>query len=116
MFFGRSATVDGHLERVNGAMNVPPPLRSGGPPIMRGGGERRLLKPIARHADAWNAFGDVETIRHKIAVLDGHCADEGRDPATIQRTVLAGVAVAVAVTTAEAEARVRAASERAGLR
>ena len=114
MFADRSATVNGRASHVRGAMNVPPPIRAGGPPIMvGGGGERRLLKLVARHADAWNVYGDAETIRHKIGVLDRHCAAEGRDPAAVQRTVLAGVAVAE--TTAAADARVRVASERAGM-
>ena len=29
-------------------------------------------------------------MKHKIEVLDGHCADVGRDPAEVQRTALAG--------------------------
>lgn len=113
MFAGGPATVTGHVASIDGAINVPPPIRPGGPPIMvGGGGERRLLRLVARYADAWNFFGDPASIRHKLTVLDGHCAAVGRDPAEIHRTVLLGVLVDE--TTAAAGARVRAAAERAG--
>ncbi len=29
-------------------------------------------------------------MKHKVDVLDGHCADVGRDPDEVQRTALAG--------------------------
>jgi alkanesulfonate monooxygenase SsuD/methylene tetrahydromethanopterin reductase-like flavin-dependent oxidoreductase (luciferase family) len=35
----------------------------------------------------WNAFGSVETLRHKVDVLMRHCEAEGRDPAEIEFTV-----------------------------
>ncbi|MEA2703809.1 MAG: hypothetical protein QOD63_1754, partial [Actinomycetota bacterium] len=31
----------------------------------------------------------VDAVEHKLAVLRAHCAAEGRDPATIDRTILA---------------------------
>lgn len=54
-----------------------------------GGGEKRTLRTTARFADAWNVWGDVEIMRKKLEVLDGHCADLGRDPGTIRRTAVA---------------------------
>ena len=45
------------------------------------------LKIVARHADIWHGFGDVATIRHKCEVLDRWCAEIGRDPAEIERSV-----------------------------
>ena len=63
----------------------PPPV--GRLPILIGGsGEKVTLKLVARHADMWHGFGDVERFRHKNAVLEEHCAAEGRDPAEIERT------------------------------
>lgn len=42
---------------------------------------------VAREADIWNfAGGPVEEFRPKNAVLDGHCAAVGRDPASILRS------------------------------
>lgn len=65
----------------------PPPV--GDLPIMiGGGGEKVTLRLVAEHADAWNSFGPPETYAHKGRVLDEWCAKIGRDPATIERTVL----------------------------
>lgn len=57
-------------------------------PIMIGGsGERKTLRTVAKYADMWNMSGVPEKVRHKMGVLDQHCADVGRDPAEIERTV-----------------------------
>jgi len=65
---------------------TPPPV--GSLPILVGGsGEKVTLRLVAEHADAWNAFGPPEAYAHKSAVLDRHCADVGRDPADVERTV-----------------------------
>jgi len=64
----------------------PPPVGSL-PILIGGGGEKVTLRLVAEHADAWNTFGPPETYAHKNAVLDEWCAQLGRDPATIERTV-----------------------------
>jgi F420-dependent oxidoreductase-like protein len=59
------------------------------PPIMiGGGGEKRTLRTLARYGDVMNVFGSPAIVEHKIAVLDAHCADLGRDPGTITKTVM----------------------------
>ncbi len=59
------------------------------PPIMvGGGGEKRTLRTLARYGDVMNVSGSPAVVEHKIAVLDAHCADLGRDPGTITRTVM----------------------------
>ncbi len=57
------------------------------PILIGGGGEKVTLRLVAEHADAWNTFGPPETYAHKNAVLDDWCAQLGRDPAMIERTV-----------------------------
>ena len=64
-------------------------------PIMVGGtGERRTLRTLARYGDIFNMDGwagqgmSLDVYRHKIGVLERHCADAGRDPAEIKRTLL----------------------------
>ncbi|KAE8762889.1 LLM class F420-dependent oxidoreductase [Georgenia thermotolerans] len=64
----------------------PPPTRDI-PILVGGGGEKKTLRYTAEHATIWHTFGDAATLRHKSAVLDGHCADVGRDPAEIERSV-----------------------------
>jgi len=64
----------------------PPPLRQI-PILIGGGGERKTLRLTALHADIWHGFGSPEQIRHKHAVLDRWCAQVGRDPAAIERSV-----------------------------
>lgn len=59
---------------------------------------------MAQYADMWNVFGMPEELAHKDEVLRAHCADVGRDQATIERTV--GCKITIRATEAEAE-RVR---------
>lgn len=63
----------------------PPPV--GELPILIGGsGPKVTLKLVARHAQLWHSFGNVDTFREKDGILREHCASEGRDPDTIERT------------------------------
>lgn len=73
--------IESRWEKLN-----PPPTRKI-PVLIGGGGEKKTLRTVARHADIWHTFGDAETIRHKSGVLERHCSDIGRDPALIQRSV-----------------------------
>ena len=68
----------------------PGPVRASGIPIViGGGGERRTLRLVAEHGDACNLIASsVDEVRHKLAVLDRHCHDVGRDPASVQRTMM----------------------------
>lgn len=66
----------------------PPPTRDI-PILIGGGGERRTLRYVAEHATIWHVLGDVPTVRHKNGVLDRWCAELGRDPAQIERSVKA---------------------------
>ncbi len=57
------------------------------PVLIGGGGEKKTLRLVARHADIWHSFSDVDTLRRKSEILAGHCSDLGRDPAEIERSV-----------------------------
>jgi F420-dependent oxidoreductase-like protein len=66
----------------------PKPVQARLPLWIGGGGEKVTLRTTARHADGWNAaFITPDDYAHKAEVLDRHCADAGRDPASITRTV-----------------------------
>ena len=69
----------------------PPPVQQPRPRILVGGsGERKTLRLVAQYADACNLFApDPQVVAHKLEVLGRHCEAEGRDPASIQRTILA---------------------------
>ena len=49
-------------------------------------GEKRSLPMVAKHADAWHCFGDVNYVGHKSTLLDGMCEAAGRDPSTLLRS------------------------------
>jgi len=76
------------------AVCYPRPLQEHVPILVGGSGERTTLRLVARHADACNLFGDAATVRHKVEVLHGHCADIGRDPAEVRVTHLASALTA----------------------
>ncbi|HEU4895489.1 MAG TPA: LLM class flavin-dependent oxidoreductase [Acidimicrobiia bacterium] len=80
----------------------PRPIQRHLPIAIGGAGEKKTLRTVALHADIWNAFGDVETLKHKASVLRGHCDDVGRDPADIEFTV--GCKPLIRDTEAEAKA------------
>ena len=70
----------------------PKPMQAALPIWVGGGGEKRTLRIAARYADGWNIpFVAPETLAHKRTVLDGHCADVGRDPAEIRTAVNVGL-------------------------
>jgi F420-dependent oxidoreductase-like protein len=105
MFREEAPTFEGRHYSISEVLNVPRPIRPGGPPILVGGmGEQKTLRLVARYADACNLFGDPGTIRHKLDVLERHCADGGRDPAEITKTRLG--TLLVAPSEAEAEKKV----------
>ena len=57
------------------------------PALIGGGGEKKTLRLVARHADIWHSFSDVETLRRKAGILAQHCHDIGRDPGEIELSV-----------------------------
>ena len=65
----------------------PLPLQQHLPIMIGGSGERKTLRTVAKYADMWNMSGPPDKVAHKMTVLDQHCADIGRDPAEIERTV-----------------------------
>ena len=96
MFTEDRPSYEGRHYRIHEALNVPRPVQPGGPRILvGGGGEQRTLRIAARHADLthWFALG-METLRRKTGLLETYCAEIGRDPSTIERTMQAPVIVA----------------------
>ena len=56
-------------------------------PIMVGGaGEKRTLRTLAKYGDIMNVGGSPGEFAAKVAVLNRHCAEVGRNPAEITKT------------------------------
>jgi alkanesulfonate monooxygenase SsuD/methylene tetrahydromethanopterin reductase-like flavin-dependent oxidoreductase (luciferase family) len=83
---------DGEFVQLTGAYGNPKPVQRPHPPILIGGRSAPTLRVAAEHADLWNIpGGDLDDARARSALLDRYCADLGRDPATITRSIHIGV-------------------------
>jgi alkanesulfonate monooxygenase SsuD/methylene tetrahydromethanopterin reductase-like flavin-dependent oxidoreductase (luciferase family) len=89
-------SVDGTHYKLTDAVAEPKPVQRPYPPIWIGGsGRQRTLRITARYADVWNAAGgSPDEVAEVSAVLDQRCAEIGRDPAQIRRSVQLRVAEA----------------------
>jgi alkanesulfonate monooxygenase SsuD/methylene tetrahydromethanopterin reductase-like flavin-dependent oxidoreductase (luciferase family) len=79
-------TYEGRQVSVRNATMHPRPVQEPLPIWVGASGEQRSLPLVARHADAWHAFGDVESLGPKSQRLSAMCEDAGRDPATLLRS------------------------------
>jgi F420-dependent oxidoreductase-like protein len=84
-----TTTLEGRHVRLREARCEPKPVQQPCPPIVIGGtGRRRTLRTVARWADHWNSIVPTpERWSELRAVLDDHCAAEGRDPTEIESSV-----------------------------
>jgi probable F420-dependent oxidoreductase len=59
-----------------------------GPPILIGARRPRMLRLVARYADAWNTAWHTkpEVVAERLAGMRQACEEEGRDPATLELT------------------------------
>ena len=93
MWRGDETPYEGRHYQLVRPLNSPNSVQRPHPPILIGGsGERKTLRLVARYADACNLFDLPGTefagnIEHKLRVLREHCESEGRDYATIEKTV-----------------------------
>lgn len=104
---GERVTHDGRWYQMRDAVCEPQPERR--LPILIGGsGPRRTLPLVAQHADRWNAYASLDVYPQRAARLADACAEAGRDPAEIHRSVNLNVVVrptAAAAETAYGEIR-----------
>jgi F420-dependent oxidoreductase-like protein len=89
LFANKQTTFHGKFYQLEDAPLEPKPLQDPLPLLIGGGGEKVTMRIAARYADEWNIWGDVDTLRNKMQILDRHCAEVGRDPAAIQRSAVA---------------------------
>ncbi|MEY2849851.1 MAG: hypothetical protein RI885_2518 [Actinomycetota bacterium] len=85
-------TVGGRLNALADALPViedrwgklnPPPTRDI-PILIGGGGEKKTLRIVAKHADIWHSFSDAATLERKLGILSGWCGEVGRDVSEIE--------------------------------
>jgi F420-dependent oxidoreductase-like protein len=91
---GGRASFQGRYYQLDNAEMHPLPAQRPLPLLIGGSGEKRTLRMVARYADEWNLAGATpERVREKTAVLERHCEREGRNPATIARSLMAGFVI-----------------------
>jgi len=91
MWNGDETPFHGEYLILEDPVGSPRPVTTPRPPVLIGGtGERRTLRLVAEYGDACNLFDVPDggaAIRRQLDVLDRHCADVGRPPEEIERTV-----------------------------
>jgi F420-dependent oxidoreductase-like protein len=105
-----TTTFAGRYYQLREARCEPKPLQSPHIPLWIGGaGERVTLRHVAAHADGWNTFLiPVEQYRHKLAALEAHCAELGRDRSEIRLQLVAQAVLGADDREAEDQLRARA--------
>jgi F420-dependent oxidoreductase-like protein len=82
-----TATLDGQIYQVDGAIVRPLPLQPGGIPLwIAGGGEKVTLRIAAKYAQYTNFAGEPDDFAAKSELLRGHCQDVGTDYDAIVRS------------------------------
>ncbi|MFE4911440.1 LLM class flavin-dependent oxidoreductase [Streptomyces sp. NPDC056652] len=78
----------GTYHHLTGAFGNPGPVQRPHPPILIGGRSSPTLRVVAEHADLWNIpGGDIDDVVRRGALLDRYCAEIGRDPASVTRSI-----------------------------
>lgn len=89
MWSGNNGAYRGQHNQLAETLCVPQPLSRPHPPILvAGGGEKKTLRLVAQYGDACNVYGSPEIVGAKLAILKQHCAELGRDYASIEKTSL----------------------------
>jgi alkanesulfonate monooxygenase SsuD/methylene tetrahydromethanopterin reductase-like flavin-dependent oxidoreductase (luciferase family) len=78
----------GTYRQLTGAVGNPKPVQRPHPPTMIGGRSSATLRVVAEHVDLWNCpGGDHAGAVQRGALLGRYCAEIGRDPASITRSI-----------------------------
>lgn len=82
-----TVSYDGTYYHLADAPFRPRPVQQPRPPLTLGAHGPRMLRIVARYADRWNSYGTLEEIKERSAALDEACAEVGRDPSEIIRSL-----------------------------
>ncbi|HZS22678.1 MAG TPA: LLM class F420-dependent oxidoreductase [Pseudonocardiaceae bacterium] len=93
---GQRYSFTGRHYQLTGSPALPKPVQRPHPPLIIGGtGARRTPMLAARFANEYNvAFSSIETTKTQFDRVSAACAEIGRDPAEVRRSVALVVAVA----------------------
>lgn len=80
-------TFEGKYYRYINTPFEPKAIQANGLPVVVGASGPRMLAITARHAAMWNTRSPLDEAVRKSRLLDEKCAEIGRDPADIQRSV-----------------------------
>jgi F420-dependent oxidoreductase-like protein len=90
---GQRVTHRGTYYQFHDAVCAPRPVQDRLPIMIGGSGPQKTLRTTARYADQWNLFGSVSEAIERNRVLDQRCAEVGRDPAAIERTIAKSIVI-----------------------
>lgn len=95
LWTGEEVTSRGKYYCVEKAICLPKPIQKPRPPILVGGGGDKMLRLIARYADAWNSgFVAPDGFKEEAKRLEKACHEIDLDVATIENTFQARVIIA----------------------
>lgn len=87
MLEGQRPTFEGKYYRVKEAM-AEPRLRDHIPLMIGGSGEKKTIPLAARHFDHLNIIAGFDELPRKVQVVNERCEEIGRDPATLETSML----------------------------
>ncbi|KUH68712.1 LLM class F420-dependent oxidoreductase [Mycolicibacterium novocastrense] len=87
MLHGERPTVEGKYYRAKEAM-AEPRFRDHIPLMIGGSGEKKTIPLAARHFDHLNIIAGFDELPRKIQVVKERCEEIGRDPATLETSML----------------------------
>jgi len=88
LFTQPRTTFHGRYYTIEDAIFEPKPLQAHLPLLVGGAGEQLTLRVVAESADLWNHNRfPPDVYDRKLAALNGHCRDVGRDPWDVRRQV-----------------------------
>ncbi len=91
LFTNERTDFEGRYYRMSDAISNPKPVQKPHPPFWIGGQGEMVLRLVARHADVWNiSGGEPEFIKPHIDRFQEACAEVGRDPNEVRRSLQFG--------------------------